>query len=123
MVDELQNNDDNITIEADKNLGGYILDHTVYCTTGVQEHLRNTTVYKRLTKYQAFGAIKMLRYHAGIFLSKFQDDISTAEYTFLHEAMFKYPDKLACSRMSLKAHMTPWKIRPIVWCVGTFIAC
>ena len=123
LIDELQSNDDHITIEADKNLGGCILDRSVYIRKGVQEHLGNDAVYKRLNKRQAFGANKILRYQVSIFLSKFQDDISAAEYTFLREATFKYPDKLARFRMSLKAHKTPWKMRPIVCCAGTFINC
>ena len=123
LIDELQSNDDHITIEADKNLGGCILDRSVYIRKGVQEHLGNDAVYKRLTKRQALGANKILRYQVSIFLSKYQDDISAAEYTFLREATFKYPEKLARFRMSLKAHKTPWKMRPIVCCAGTFINC
>jgi len=58
-----------------------------------------------------------------VWLSKYHEDLSTAEWTFLHEAILRYPKKLAKFRMSLKAHKTPWKMRPIVCCSNTFINC
>ncbi|KAL7547896.1 hypothetical protein ACHAWF_011167 [Thalassiosira exigua] len=30
-------------------------------------------------------------------------------------------DKPVKFRMSLKAHKTPWKIRPVVYCAGTML--
>jgi len=123
LIEDLKNNDDHIIIEADKNLGGSILDRSVYTSKGISEHLGDTTVYKRLTKSQAYGANNILRYKVSVWLSKYHKDLSTAEWTFLHEAMLRYPKKLAKFRMSLKAHKTPWKIRPIVCCSGTFINC
>jgi len=49
--------------------------------------------------------------------------MSSAEWHYLHEAYLCFPDKLARFRMSLKAHKSPWKMRPIVCCVGTFMNC
>jgi len=46
---------------------------------------------------------------------------SEAEQHFLLESIRKYPDNLAKFRMSLKAHKTPWKMRPIVCCAGTML--
>ena len=45
------------------------------------------------------------------------------EEVYLNRALDRYPLKLARFRMSLKAHKNPWKMRPIVCCVGTFMNC
>ena len=89
VADHLSDNDDHIAIEADKNLGGCLLDRPVYCTLAVREHLHDTTVYRRLTKKQAINRTRILRYRINVFSSKWQDAISPAEWTYLHEAMFK----------------------------------
>ncbi len=47
--------------------------------------------------------------------------ISEAEETFLARAVKQNPDKLTRFRMTMKVHKTPWKMRPIVCCSGTFM--
>lgn len=47
--------------------------------------------------------------------------LSDAEGDFLHKAVDRNPDKLARFRMTMKVHKTPWKMRPIVCCAGTFM--
>lgn len=55
-------------------------------------------------------------------MSEYKHLLSKAEYTYLYRALRKYPEeKYARFRMSLKAHKTPWKMRPIVCCAGTFL--
>jgi len=123
LIDYFKDNNDHIVIEADKNLGGCLLDRPVYITRGIEEHLGNTSVYRKLTKSQAIQLNFNLRYRVNIWISKWQDIITPAEHTYIHESIFKYPKKIARFRMSLKAHKTPWKMRPIVCCAGTFINC
>ena len=115
--------DDHIIVECDKNLGGACLDRAVHHTKGVREHLGNTNVYQRLTKQQALDRTNHLRYKIIVFMTKHKKQLSYAEWDFLHKAVFKYPSKLARFRMSLKAHKTPWKMRPIVCCAGTLMNC
>mmetsp|Transcript_18789 Transcript_18789/g.39385 ORF Transcript_18789/g.39385 Transcript_18789/m.39385 type:complete len:170 (+) Transcript_18789:1884-2393(+) len=110
-------------VEADKNLGGAILDRSVYISRGIKEHLGNTAVYQRLTKQQAYGFNNILRYRMGIFVSKYRTQLTPAETDYLYKSMLRFPDKLARFRMSLKAHKNPWKMQPIVCCAGTFINC
>jgi len=108
-----------IAIEADKNLGGCFLLRDTYIERGVKEHLGNTSVYKPLSKQQAKNLLRIINRKMSIFISKRQDDLSSAEFHFLWESMHKYADNMARFRMSLKAHKTPWKMRPIVCCAGT----
>jgi len=108
-----------IAIEADKNLGGCFLLRDTYIERGVKEHIGNTSVYKPLSKQQAKNLLRIINRKMSIFISKRQDDLSSAEFHFLWESMHKYADNMARFRMSLKAHKTPWKMRPIVCCAGT----
>ncbi len=121
----LRCNDNHIVIETDKNLGGCILNVPVYHVRGIKEHLGNTEVYKPLTKEGVVRRNQVLRYKIYLFAQKWRNAkaITVAEDDYLQEACSKYPDKVARFRMSLKAHKDPWKMRPIVCCVGTFMNC
>lgn len=119
----LKNHDEYIVIEADKNLGGCILNRPIYNGKGVSEHLGNTNVYKPLTKIQAMNRHRIITRKMSIFAAKWfaKKQLSKAENHFLIESIHKYPDNIAKFRMSLKAHKTPWKMRPIVCCAGTML--
>ena len=108
-----------ISIEADKNLGGCFLLRDTYISRGITEHLGDTNIYKPLTKLQANNKLKFINRKISVFISKRQDEMSPAESHFLLESLHKHQDNMARFRMSLKAHKTPWKMRPIVCCAGT----
>ena len=108
-----------IAIEADKNLGGCLLHRSTYTSRGISEHLGDTSIYKPLSKVQAYNHLKIINRKLSIFLSKRQDEISAAEFHFLWESLHKNSDNMTRFRMSLKAHKNPWKMRPIVCCAGT----
>ena len=75
------------------------------------------------TKKEAKQHLHVLRYKYDIFLSKCKGkrQLSKAEWIYLHRAKKATPYNFARFRMSLKAHKNPWKMRPIVCCVGTFM--
>ena len=91
-----------IVIEANKNLGGCILELSLYTTRGITEHHSDTSVYRRLSKKRALQLNHILRYKASIWLDKHQDAIYKGEWHCMHEVLFANKDKLACSRMCLK---------------------
>ena len=106
-------------------MGGAIVDVPVYSTRGISEHLGDTTVYQPLSKTEALRRLHKLRYQIYLFTSKWTAAgiMSKAEDHYLSEACSRYKEKIARFRMSLKAHKTPWKMRPIVCCAGTFMNC
>ena len=53
LAESLLKSDSHIVVEADKNLGGCIMDRETYIMKGILEHLGNKEVYKRLTNLQA----------------------------------------------------------------------
>jgi len=123
LVDRYKDHNDFIAIEADKNLGGCFLHRDTYITRGVSEHLGNTSVYQPLTKRVAIIYQNKLRNKVKSFAAKWRGRgvLSKAERTYLHQAIESSPRQFARFRMSLKAHKTPWKMRPIVCCAGTFM--
>ena len=65
----------------------------------------------------------VLLYKFDVFISKWSEEgqLSAAEKTFLLQERYLNPTTFARFRMSLKVHKNPWKMRPIVCWVGTFI--
>ena len=53
LAESLLKSDSHIVVEADKNIGGCIMDRESYIIKGILEHLGNKEVYKNLTKLQA----------------------------------------------------------------------
>ena len=53
LAESLLKSDNHIVVEADKNLGGCIMDRETYIMKGIQEHLGNKEVYQQLTKLKA----------------------------------------------------------------------
>jgi len=123
LSEQLLRSDNHIVVEADKNLGGCVMERETYITKGILEHLGNKDVYKKLTRTEANNKTHIVRYKISLFLSKHKEDLSPAERNFLHEGLFKYNDKYPRFRMSAKVHKNPWKLRPIVCCAGTTLNC
>ena len=123
LINDIKGNDDYIVIEADKNLGGAIMDVPIYTERGIKEHLGNKDVYKPVSKLFVKRRLQCLRYQIFVFTNKWRNRgiMSKAEDHYLNEACHRYGDKVARFRMSLKAHKNPYKMRPIVCCVGTFM--
>lgn len=123
LIEDLKDNDDFIVVEADKNCGGCILLRDTYITRGISEHLGNRTVYRPLTESQAKRHLTKLKRDVICFATKWRARraITKAEKIFLDRAVERFSNKFSRFRMSLKAHKTPWKMRPIVACVGTFM--
>ena len=55
------------------------MERVTYITKGIQEHIGNKSVYKKLTKTQASQKMQVVRYKINIFLSKYQDILSAVE--------------------------------------------
>ena len=133
LLETMQNNDEMIIIEADKNLGATIMSRENYIRQGIEEHLRNDRVYKRLTKTQVKNEQKRLQYLQAAFKGRHRPfrpnenpatssstgELTEADYIYLNRA-YGVEDRLARFRMTLKVHKKPNpKMRPIVCCAGT----
>ena len=120
-AEKLRENDNVIATETDKNMGGATIPRAVYNTSGVDEHLGNEAIYKRLSKIEAVLREKALRAKILKFASDWKHDISPAESEFLDAACKESRGRVSKFRMTPKVHKTPWKMRPIVCCCGTLL--
>ena len=59
------------------------------------------------------------KYRIMVFATEHKESITEAESDFLLQLLCLLPDSIPKFRMSLKAHKSPWKMRPIVSCCGT----
>ena len=134
LMQFLKDNDIYIVIQGDKNLGPCIMERELYIYKAFEEHLGNESNYKPLSEVEIRGKQRGLQYIFRGWMSKYRPRlsfekpakyvcISKAEQTFLTRAIQQYPDKLARFRMMCKIHKTPWKMRPVVCCAGTFMNC
>jgi hypothetical protein len=124
LLQYLRRNDIYIVIHGDKNLGPCILGRHLYIYRGCLEHLGNRRNYKQLSENEAKGHLKMLTYRMERWIRKWSDEVellTDPEVTFLRRSKEQNPDRFARFRMTAKVHKTPWKMRPIVCCAGTFM--
>jgi len=135
LIKFLRRHDIYMIIEADKNLGPIIMDRETYIKRCISEHLGNSTNYKVLSKQEADTKMRGLHYRLMDFLGRYYNQaknwhpplsyigvpISKAQWQFLDRGYDTYTSKLARFRGSGKIHKIPWKMRPIVCCVGTWM--
>jgi hypothetical protein len=121
LIRRLKNHDDYIVVEADKNLGGCILNRDTYISRTFQDHLGNTEVYRRITQEEAYDHQKSTNIILLNHINKWENEklISEAESNYLFTALKKYDEKPTRFRLSIKVHKSPWATRPIVCCAGT----
>jgi hypothetical protein len=121
LIRRLKNHDDYIVVEADKNLGGCILNRDTYISRTFQDHLGNTEVYRRITQEEAYDHQKSTNIMLLNHINEWENEklISEAESNYLFTALKKYDEKPTRFRLSIKVHKSPWATRPIVCCAGT----
>jgi hypothetical protein len=123
----LQNDKRFIIGATDKNLGPFIIEREVYIKRCFQDHLLNTSNYKRLTDDEA----RIMRYNTQSFIVRI---IAKASKTIPGPALitkastdyFNRSYKLARIRrppqfyLMFKVHKLTLKTRPVVSCIGSF---
>ena len=121
LITFLRRHDQYIVIQADKNLGPCILDRDTYIFRAFKEHLGNKRNYRLLTKQQAINHHQLLRYEFDSWRTRHDKVISDYEKDFFRRSRQGKRDRFARFRMTAKVHKSPWKMRPIVCCAGTWM--
>ena len=86
-----------------------------------EEHLGDSKTYAPLNDRAFDSMMSLLRCTLDHWVSKFHSTLKTGDKQYLRTVMNLAPGKLAKFRMPMKVHKTPFKTRPIVCCVGTFM--
>ena len=121
LAAQQKENDHTIVVPADKNLGPCILDRERYITRAMEEHLGDEDTYAIISDKAADSMMDLLRRALELWISKYNEDLTMGDRVYLRTARNIAPNKLAKFRMSMKVHKSPWKTRPIVCCVGTWM--
>jgi len=124
-IERLQDNDEVIVIEADKNLGACTMMREEYMKRGVEEHLGNKDVYKKLDAATAGRMKNVIALEIRTFVhnhTKGDNPLSNQEsYWLLDEVKKLYEAPLPKFRMMAKIHKPKLKMRPIVCCAGSLL--
>ena len=72
-----------VSVKADKNLGTIMLNSVTYKMKGLQNHLLDTSNYRRLTDTQASNLIEVIKTKFWQWLKKYRDILSWQEIKFL----------------------------------------
>ena len=77
--------------------------------------------YAIITDRAADSMMNLLRRALELWITKHRADLTKGDKIYLRTTRNLTPNKLAKFRMSMKVHKSPWKTRPIVCCVGTWM--
>ena len=123
---QLRNQDDNKfkILNADKNLGQSIAHTTFITERGVQEHLSNEDVYRKVPEQQAHTLqkgfeLQMERFITKASSTKAKAKISKAERTFLSRGLKQEKGSISKFYLTAKVHKPDLEHRPIVANCGT----
>ena len=83
LIKRLGKNETHKIISADKNCGLAIVETEFLTERGISDHLSNQEVYKRLSKKEAAGQLEGVERLIESFISKYSEELSKAEYTYL----------------------------------------
>ena len=123
----MKNNGTHTVISADKN-GGLAFIETKHLTKcGVEEHLSNTTVYKKLSRGAAYGRLQGVEILMESFISRHRDQLPDYEYTYLKRGLKRDRGRIGRFYTMVKLHKNkegpiPHPFRPIVAACGTALA-
>ena len=110
-----------VVLMADKNMGVVLMLREIYNRRVFSEHLDNEQVYQRLTPAQAQAKQIQISYLFDSFRTRHADALEEPVCIFLGRCKRLYRNKIAKFYGTIKIHKSPWKVRPIVSKVGTYL--
>jgi hypothetical protein len=116
----LQNSDDFLIVNCDKNLGPAIIEKTRYIKLAYRDHLTNPT-YQFLTKTEASTFALRLHGLLAAWMKKYKRDLLVSERKYIQHGIDSCKDPFPVFYLTLKVHKTPLKTRPIVSCSGCLL--
>lgn len=121
-----RNNNKLIVIPTDKNLGPAIMERAIYIKRCSDDHLLDTTTYKQLSKEQLRKRIYNIKATILNLTKKYKEQLDAASHKYFRRAFdpnVNDGNKFRISQFYIlpKVHKTPYKIRPVVSCIGSVV--
>ena len=124
-LNQLKNNKKIIILLSDKNLGPVTMDRDTYIQRVLDEHLMDTTTYQQLNENDARSQLLDIRERLEyIFLQSIygKRSLTYKEQLFFERAILHNKHRIPTFYGLVKIHKSPWKLRPVVSCVGSLNA-
>jgi len=109
---QLRKDDRFIVVPSDKNLGPAIMERSTYIKRCLQDHLLDSTTYKRLDPTEATKLIEASTEAMKQLLSEHSEFLSDHEITYFKRC-FQLQHRTPQFYTTPKVHKSPWKTRPI----------
>jgi len=109
-----------IVCTSDKNLGPVIMERNTYIHKCLHDHLLCPRTYVRLTEEEALQNIQHTRRILNETRLHHRDDLTVAENNyFIRAAKLEY--RIPQFYLTIKIHKQPWKTRPIISCINSYL--
>jgi hypothetical protein len=117
---KIKNNKRFIVCLSDKNLGPVIMERASYFKHCLEDHLYCRTTYRQLTEEKATEMVSHIRHTLTQIRLNHRKDLSDSENTYF-QRNGKLDHRLPQFYITIIIHKKPYKTRPIVSCVGSFL--
>jgi hypothetical protein len=120
ILADLRASKTHVIINADKNLGPCIIERSQYIQRALQDHLLDTTTYKKLSARQATAQIDQVKHKLQQFIEYYGRKLDPADIKFLKRTA-EVKDPFPKFYITAKIHKKPWKSRTIVSVSGSLL--
>ena len=115
----LQQQNEFVIAQCDKNLGPAILEYNIYIRRALQDHLLDSSTYSQLTPSQAASYSHRIPAMIIQWLDKYKEYVSKNEKQFILSSLTENTNPFPVFYITIKIHKNPWATRPIVSCPGS----
>jgi hypothetical protein len=120
ILSTLRSTNEFVVFQADKNLGPCIIERQQYIRRCIDDHLNDTTTYRRLGKDEAETLITQTKFLVLALIEDLSNYLPKDEHKYLLRST-TVEDPFPKFYITAKIHKTPWKPRPIVSVPGSLL--